>query len=90
MCNFADHDTIFPCDDTFESVASKLEEDISQAILWLKTNQMVAANTSKFQVMLLGLQTDDNIVLDIGKVSIDLVSSVKLLGITIDSKLKFD
>ena len=89
VCNFADDNTIFSCDDTFESVASNLEEDMSQAISWFKTNQMVA-NLSKFHVMLLGLKTDDNIVLDIGKVSIDVVSSVKLLGITIDSKLKFD
>ena len=89
VCNFADDNTIFSCDDTFESVASNREEDMSQAISWFKTNQM-AANSSKFQVMLLGLMTDDNFVLDIGKVSIDLVSSVKLFGITIDSKLKFD
>ena len=88
-CNFADDDTIPSCEETFESVASNLEEDMSRAISWLKTNQMVA-NPSKFQVMLLGLKTDDNIVLDIGKVSIDVVSSVKLLGITIDSKRKFD
>ena len=87
--NFADDNTIFSCDDTFESVASNLEQDMSQAISWFKTNQMVA-NPSKFQVMLLGLKTDDSIVLDIGNVSIDVVSSVKLLGITIDSKLKFD
>ena len=89
VCNFADDNTIFSCDDTFESVASNLEQDMSQAISWFKTNPMVA-NPSKFQVMLLGLKTDDSIVLDIGNVSIDVVSSVKLLGITIDSKLKFD
>ena len=89
MCNFADDNTIFSCDDTFESVASNLEQDMSQAISWFKTNQMVA-NPSKFQAMLLGLEIDDSIVLDIGNVSIDVVSSVKLLGITIDSKLKFD
>ena len=89
VCNFADDNTIFSCDDTFESVASNLEQDMSQAISWFKTNQMVAS-PSKFQVMLLGLKTDDSIVLDIGNVSIDVVSSVKLLGITIDSKLKFD
>ena len=41
---------------------------MSQAISWFKTNQMVA-NPSKFQVMLLGLKTDDSIVLDIGNVS---------------------
>ena len=50
----------------------------------------MVANPSKFQIMQLGLKTDDNIVLDIGNVSIDIVSSVKLLGITIDSRLKFD
>ena len=33
VCNFADDDTIFSCDDTFEGVASNLEEDMSQAIL---------------------------------------------------------
>ena len=53
-----------------------------------KANQMVA-NPSKFQVMLMGLKTNDRIVLDIGGVSIDVVNSVKLLGVTIDSKLKF-
>ena len=89
VCNFPDDNTIFSCDDTFESVASNLEQDMSQAVSWFKTNQMVA-NLSKFQVMLLGLKTDDSIVLDIGNVSIDVVSSVKLLGITIDSKLKSD
>ena len=87
MCNFADDNN--SCDDTFESLASNLEEDMSQAISWFKTNQMVA-NPSKFQVMLRGLNTHDNIVLDIGNVSNDVVSSVKLLGITTDSKLKFD
>ena len=89
VCNFADDNTIFSCDDTLESEASNLEEDMSQAISWFKINQMVA-NPSKFEVMLLGLKTDDDIVLDIGKVSIDNVSSVKLFGITIDSKLKFE
>ena len=89
MCNFADDNTIFSCDDTFESLASNLEQDMSQAISWFKTNQMVA-NPSKFKVMLLGLKTDDIIVPDIGNLSTDVVSSVKLLGITIDSKLKFD
>ena len=89
VCNFADDNTISSCGDTFESVASNLEEDMSQAISWFKTNQIVS-NPSKFKVTLLGLKTDDDIVLDIGKVSIYVVSSVKLLGITIDSKQKFD
>lgn len=48
----------------------------------------MVANPSNFHVMLLGLKTHDSIVLDIGNVSIDVVNSVKLLGNTIDSKLK--
>ena len=36
LCNFADDDTIFSCDETFESVASNLEEDMSQAISCFK------------------------------------------------------
>ena len=47
----------------------------------------MVANPSKFQVMLLGLKTDDNIVLDIGNVFINVVSSVNLLWITSDSRL---
>ena len=37
--------------------------------------------------MLFGLKINDNIVLDIGNVFADVVSSVKLLGITIDLRL---
>ena len=40
VCDFADDNTIVSCDDTFESVASNLEEDLSQAISWFKTNQI--------------------------------------------------
>ena len=89
MCNLADDNTTSPCDVTFESVSSNLEESMHQTIPWFKTNQMVA-NPSKFQVMLLGLRTEDNIVLNVGNVSIDVVSSVTLLAITNDSRLKFD
>ena len=62
---------------------------MSQAMSWFKTNQMVA-NPSKFQVILIELKTNDSVVLDTGGVSIDIVNSVKLLGVNIDSKLKFD
>ena len=40
--------------------------------------------------MLLCLKTFDRVVLDIGKVSNDFVNSVKLMGVTIDKKLKFN
>ena len=40
--------------------------------------------------MLIGLKNNDNVVFDIGGVFIDVVNSVKLLGVTIYSKLKID
>ena len=48
------------------------------------------ANPSNFQVMLLVIKNDDNDFLAIGNVSTDAANSVKLLGITIDLKLKFN
>ena len=71
-------------------MASNLEEEeISIVISWFRNNQLVA-NPSKFQVMLLGIKNNHNIALDIGNLSIDVVKSVKLMGITIDSKIKFN
>ena len=89
VCNFADDNTIFACDETFESEASNLEEDMSHAISWFKSSQMIAS-PSKYQIMLFGLKTNYNVVLDIRNVSFAFVSSGNSLGIIIDSRLKFD
>ena len=62
---FADDNTIFSCGNSFEAVASTLEEDLSKSMYWFKTNQMVL-NTSKFQVILFGLNSNENIVLEVG------------------------
>ena len=58
MCNFADDD-IFSCGNSFEVVASSLEEDMSKSMSWFKTNQMVV-NASKFQVIFFGFGNDCN------------------------------
>ena len=48
-CNFADDSTIFFCGNSFEVVASSLEEDMSKSMSWFKTNQMVV-NASNFKI----------------------------------------
>ena len=63
--SFADDDTVFSCGNSFEVVASSLEEDMSKSMYWLETNQLVV-NASKFQVSLLGLNPNENIVLEVG------------------------
>ena len=62
MCNFADENTKYSCGDSFDSVVSTIEDDMSQAISWFKAYYMVA-NSSEFQVMLIGLKTNDSVLL---------------------------
>ena len=50
---------------------------------------MMVANPSKFQVMFMGLRNDCRICTEIDKMVIITVDKVKLLGVIIDSKLKF-
>ena len=49
----------------------------------------MVVNTLKCQVTLLGLNSYENTVLEVGGCSIDVANSVTLLGVTIDSKLQF-
>ena len=50
----------------------------------------MAANPGKFQVMLLGMREQPKLALEINDINIPLTDKVKLLGVTIDSQLKFD
>ena len=82
-CNFADDNTVYACDKDVESVAMRLEDDISRALDWYKDNRMVA-NPKKVQVMFLGLKQHQEFFLEIEHKSIDVTRSVKLLGISVD------
>ena len=70
---------LFSCGNSFEVVASSLEENMYKSMYWFKTNQMVV-NASKFQVILFGLNSNENIVLEVGRYSIDFANSVTLLS----------
>ena len=50
----------------------------------------MAANPSKFQVIFLGMREQPKLILEIIDTTIPLMDKVKLLGVTIDSQLKFD
>jgi len=65
VCNFADDNTLFSSGNSFEVVASSLEEDVSKSIYWFKTNQMVV-DASKLQVIQFGLNSNETIVLEVG------------------------
>ena len=88
ICNFADDNTIFPSGLNIEQEAVSLEIDLTHIIEWFDSNRMVA-NPGKFQVMFLGLNTNQKLCIENDNLVIKPTDSVKLLGITIDSKLKF-
>ena len=88
LCNFADDNTLFASDSRLERVISLLENDIQKTLIWFESNMMVA-NLSKFQVMFMGLGNDCKLCMEIDEMVITTVDKVKLLGIIIDSKLKF-
>jgi len=87
LCNFADDNTLYAAGKTVQGVKSLLEIDITNVLKWFEINSM-AANPAKFQIMFLG--TNDPVPnFLINNISIPVNDSVKLLGITIDHKLKF-
>ena len=69
-------------------VATCLEVDIEIVLKWFDSNRMVA-NPEKFQVIFLGLPKTANICIEIDDLVLVPKVNVKLLGITIDSELKF-
>ena len=89
VCNFADDNTIFACGETLDEVAICIEDDMREAMNWYKRNEMVA-NPDKFQLIFLGLKENHELCIDIRGNIIEMSDTVKLLGVTIDSKLKFN
>ena len=89
VCNFADDNTIYACDKNAESVAARLEDDVSRALDWFKSNRMVA-NPQKFQAIFLGLKQNQEFLLEIGNIIVKATRSVKLLGIPVDDEFKFE
>ena len=88
LCNFADDNTAYSCEETMESVAIKLENNILKILRWFKLNSMVV-NPSKFQVIFLGTKGKSNRCIEIDGSSIKSNKEVKLLGVTIDKDLNF-
>jgi hypothetical protein len=73
-------------------VLSALRKDTDNAIKWF-TNNFMQVNPSKFQFMCLKSVTSKEIIpqfIEVNGTNIPCEKEVKLLGITIDDKLKFD
>ena len=72
-----------------EKVIVKLEDDLFTTLKWFSENGMVA-NPEKFQLMFLGINSDQKRCLKIDDQTITQCQQVKILGVIIDSRLNFD
>ena len=89
ICNFADDNTVYSCGTRISEIMTNLENDLSTLLNWFYANGMVA-NPDKFQLMFLGLNERHKLRLNIEGVKISSTEHVKLLGIEIDNKLRFN
>ena len=81
--NFAD-------DNTLCAFANNLlESECSMAIKWFKDNKMIV-NPGKFQAIILDKKNHTQEIIKIDKNDVKVKSSVKLLGVQIDSELNFN
>ena len=92
LINYADDNTLSAVSNTIDSVICSLRQDTESAINWFVENFM-QVNPAKFQFMFIKpvmcrYNTPDFIEIHDTKIMCE--NEVKLLGVTIDNKLKFD
>ena len=89
ICNFADDNNIFSCGNELHEMVSVLDNDLSILLEWFKCNGMVV-KPKKYQLMFLGLKWKQGLRLNIQGSKIVAKEHVKLFGIEVNNKLKFD
>ena len=88
VCNFANDNTLCSCGKKSENIFVNLKIDLKNFLYWFEVN-LLKANPGKFQFMILGDKKNNTFVLNIHDKEIKNSSKVELLGITVDSQLKF-
>ena len=86
--NYADDTNIHACDMNLNNLLKRLEHDALIAVEWFESNYM-KINRKKCHILITGKKYE-HIWLNVGSTRIWESSTEKLLGVIIDSKLKFD
>ena len=88
--NFADDSALSSFAKTVSDLIKTLEDELRAAINWISMNHMIA-NPDKFKAIILDKQNSDfsNTKISVNNENLEIVPSVKLLGIQIDSQLNF-
>ena len=88
LFNYADDNSVLVDGDDRPSVIAKIQSNSKELMTWCSSNEM-EANPSKFQLMLSGDDRPVTVTIDDGA-CIESEKSVRLLGIDLDSDLKFN
>ena len=87
ICNMADDTTPYICDMDLSSLIRNLESDAASIIFWFQANFMIP-NPDKCHFLIAGVREQCHI--QVAEQIIWESKEEKLLGVTIDKKLKFD
>ena len=87
IANYADDNFPYTCKADIHSVIKQLEKDSRKLLEWVGRNDF-KANPDKFHLIL--SNTDQNFSVNVDQYEISNSNYEKLLGVTIDNKLKFD
>ena len=88
--NFSDDNPITVTFNTLTRLLKTLEQESESAVSWLKQNELIV-NADKFQAIILNKkESEAKYKLTIDNNDIESTKSVKLLGITINDRLRFD
>ena len=88
VCNYADDTTLYACDITLNVLMEKLEYAANNAVDWFKYNYM-KLNPDKCHLLICG-DKEECILANISGELVIESHQEKLLGVQIDSKLKFE
>ena len=69
ICNFADDNTIYSCNNNLQTFMKNLKHDIINVLKWFKVNSL-KSNPKKFQFMILGKGTRQTTILNINNIKI--------------------
>ena len=79
---------LYSCDKKLKNTSVNLKTNLKNVLYWFEVNSL-KANPGKFQFMILGDKKNNTFVLNIHDKEIKNSSKVELLGITVESQLKF-
>ena len=80
--------TLYSCNKKLWNIFVNLEVDHKNVLYWFQVNSL-KTDPGKFQFMILGDKNNNTFVLNIHDKEIKNSNEVELLGITMDSQLKF-